>query len=333
MSNKSRWSSLAVLTTGLLSVGPVRVVAQTSDVVCLSSFDWMDNSKSQNPCLVAAYLQGACNGGQFSVDALPVSTHYIGPTASEQNGCQCSTVTYATISACGVCQNRTIISWSSWDYNCTSVYPSIFPMDIPSGTAVPAWAYQDVITSDMFNTTLAELTGDNPESTATHVQSTGTLAATSASSVPATLTSVPLVSSTPTPTPTSTTTSSNNSNTGAIAGGVVGGVVGVAAIAGVIAYLVIRNKRSQTPPSAQFTDPATAASYTNSMYGSTNPFVPPPAQMTQPRLYDPSDPTTFPTSPVSPTVLTTPSHNYQNSSISYTSQAGRPTGYSGAPEV
>ncbi|KAF8843546.1 hypothetical protein BDN67DRAFT_1008735, partial [Paxillus ammoniavirescens] len=200
ISNKLRWSSLAILATGLLFIGPTRVVAQTSNAVCLTSFNWMDNSKGQNPCLVAAYLQGACNGGQFSVDSLPVATHYIGPTADEQNPCQCSTVTYTTISACGVCQNRTIIGWSSWDFNCSTVYPSIFPMDIPSGTAVPAWAYQDVVTSDLFNTTLAEVTGDNPESTATHVQSTGSVIASSTKAVSASLTPSPAVTATPTST-------------------------------------------------------------------------------------------------------------------------------------
>ncbi|KAF9218335.1 hypothetical protein BS17DRAFT_87075 [Gyrodon lividus] len=330
MSNKLRWSSLAILTTALLSIGPAPVVAQSSDVVCLSSYNWMDNSRGQNPCLVAAYLQGACNSGQFTVDTLPSGTHYIGPTADEQNPCQCSTVTYATISACGVCQNRTIIGWSSWDFNCSTVYPSIFPVDIPSGTAVPAWAYQDVVTSDMFNATLADTTGDNPESSATRVQSTGSaVATTTGGAVSASLTSLPSVTSTPSATP----TSSKSSNTGAIAGGVVGGIVGLAVIAGVITYFIIKKKRSQLPPSAQFNDPATAASYTNSMYTTTNLLTPPPAQMTEQRLYDPSDPSTFPTSPSSPTIFTSPSHNYQDPSINYSNQSGRPGGYSGAPEV
>jgi hypothetical protein len=56
----------------------------------------------------------------------------------------------------------------------------------------------------------------------------------------------------------------------------------------------------------------------------------------QPRLYDPSDPTTFPGSPPSPTVLTTGSSNvYQNPSIPshVFSQQSRSGQYSGAPEV
>lgn len=87
----------------------------------------MTNGMNQNPCLVSAYLQGACNGGrmflsyytshlqisnvqpEFSVGALPPDTHYTGPYADESNECQCSSVTYNTVSACGLCQNATII--------------------------------------------------------------------------------------------------------------------------------------------------------------------------------------------------------------------------------
>ncbi|KAI9464345.1 hypothetical protein HD554DRAFT_2121705 [Boletus coccyginus] len=167
--------ALAILAAGLLSVGPVGILAQTSTAVCLPSFSWMDNSKNQNPCVVSAYLQGACNDGQFTVDPLPLSTHYTGPYADESNPCQCSSVTYNTMSACGLCQNRTIISWNVWDFNCSTVYPGVFAPGIPDGTAVPQWAFQDVTTSDLFNVTLAQSVGDTPESTASHTQSTGSL--------------------------------------------------------------------------------------------------------------------------------------------------------------
>ena len=63
----------------LLTVVPV-VKAQSSTAQCISGFDWvrhnttstvidlpvfdqMTNSRNQNPCLVAAYVQGACSGG------------------------------------------------------------------------------------------------------------------------------------------------------------------------------------------------------------------------------------------------------------------------------
>ena len=41
MSRYLQWSSLAILATGLLSVGPVGIYAQSTDVVCLASFNWV----------------------------------------------------------------------------------------------------------------------------------------------------------------------------------------------------------------------------------------------------------------------------------------------------
>ncbi|KAN0076910.1 hypothetical protein V8E55_010765 [Tylopilus felleus] len=312
---RNLWSSLAILATGLLSVGPVGVLAQSSPATCLSSFSWMDNSKNQNPCVVAAYLQGACNGGEFTIPALPPNTHYTGPYADQQNQCQCSSVTFNTISACGLCQNHTIVSWSTWNFNCSTVYPAVFPPGIPDGTAVPQWAFQDVTTSNTFNVTLAESVGDNPESTASHAQSTGTAAATS-STAAASLTPSPSVSS----------SNRASSNTGAIAGGVVGGVVGVALIAAVVVYFVMKRKRSRAPPSAQFTGNETSPS---AVYTGPTPFAP---QMAQPKLYDPSDPSTFPSSPPPPTFLTGSSHDVSNGTI-YSTTSLRPGAYSGAPEI
>lgn len=140
------WLSLAILTAGLLSAGPVGVRAQTSSAVCLSSFNWVSPSilgaLSHSQCIrwldgqqrqpgplccfsvSAGRMRGWSYGSfllcppllhrshfqsEFSVDPLPNGTHYTGPYADEQNECQCSTVTYCVISACGLCQNRTII--------------------------------------------------------------------------------------------------------------------------------------------------------------------------------------------------------------------------------
>ncbi|KIO25774.1 hypothetical protein M407DRAFT_207556 [Tulasnella calospora MUT 4182] len=38
------------------------VFAQT-EAVCQDNFGWMNNSRTQSPCLVAAYLEGACGTG------------------------------------------------------------------------------------------------------------------------------------------------------------------------------------------------------------------------------------------------------------------------------
>ncbi|KAI6131916.1 hypothetical protein EV401DRAFT_326465 [Pisolithus croceorrhizus] len=106
----ARRSSLVMLAIGLLSTCLPRATAQETSAVCLSQYDWMDNSKNQNPCLVAAYVQGVCWDGQFTVDALAPGTHYIGPYGDNANACTCNTVTYSLLRACSICQSRAYIS-------------------------------------------------------------------------------------------------------------------------------------------------------------------------------------------------------------------------------
>ncbi|KAI9571580.1 hypothetical protein HD554DRAFT_2168849 [Boletus coccyginus] len=316
--------SLAILAAVLISVGPIGIVAQTSTAVCLSSFNWMTNSKGQNPCVVSAYLEGACSDGQYTIDPLPTGYYYPGPYADEGNQleCECSSVTYNTMSACGLCQNSTIIGWSVWNTNCTTLYPGFFPLDIPAGTAVPQWAFQDVTKSDLFNVTLAQSVGDNPESTALNTaQSTGSVNPVS------TVASASLTAS-PSPTAIDTASSGGGSSTAAIVGGVVGGVVGLALIAAVV-FFVMKKKRSQTPPSAHFTAPTSSAP-PSGVYTDTTPFVP---QMAQPRLYDPSDPGTFPASPPSTTIRTGSSHGVQHT-VNYSTSSMQPGGYyTGLPTI
>ncbi|KDQ60966.1 hypothetical protein JAAARDRAFT_31964 [Jaapia argillacea MUCL 33604] len=290
------------------------VGAQTTNAVCMSTYAWSDNSRGQSPCLVAAYLQGACNGGQYTVDALPANTHYIGPTLALTNQCQCSTVTYSLMSACGSCQNRTIETWSTWSFNCSSVYVGVYPQNIPLGTAVPAWAYLDVTKADIFDPAAAEAL-NAPESTATSSKPTGSLTSSGPSSGTA--------SSTTTGPPSSTSTAAGKkSNTGAIAGGVVAGVVVLALIvAGVAFYLMRKRRADRNAPSAMYgvQPPMSDAGYSNP------PYIQQPAPMTPSKYYDPSDPSTFPPSPVgSPTIHTTSS-----------GYAGypRPGQYTGVPEL
>ncbi|KAG0700895.1 hypothetical protein DFH29DRAFT_601323 [Suillus ampliporus] len=323
------WSLIVVLATaGILPRG---AFAQTSNVACPPGFDWMNNTLNQNPCTVAAYLSSVCIGGDFSVYPLPVDTHYAGPTVPQANACECSTVTYSLISACGDCQNSTFLSWSLWSYNCsaagTPVYISVYPSDIPSGTLVPNWAYQNV-SAGTFDPVLAQQIGDSPESSATVVVQTIS-AVTHSTSVSASLTT----SSPTTATGSSTTSasSSSSSNVGAIAGGVVGGIVGLAAIVGLATWFFVKRRRSSKAPSAAFSDIDGGPSYTQNVYSTT----PHPFLMQQPRLYDLADPTTFPTSPPFPTVLTTSSNIYQNPSIPshIFSQQSRPGQYTGTPVI
>ncbi|KAJ6597080.1 hypothetical protein DFH09DRAFT_111236 [Mycena vulgaris] len=131
-------------------------LAQVSNASCGPSYNWMLNSYQQNPCQVAAYLSGVCNPGESDVPALKPGDLYPGPTPQQSNSCRCSSVLYSLLSACAVCQSRGYPSWSIYKHNCSTVYPGLFLGDIPAGTAVEAWAYQNVTKYDGFNVSVAE---------------------------------------------------------------------------------------------------------------------------------------------------------------------------------
>ncbi|KAJ3934838.1 MAG: hypothetical protein NXY57DRAFT_610676 [Lentinula lateritia] len=194
---------------------------------------------------------------------------------------------------------------------------SSFPDNIPSGTAVPHWA---TLSSAEFDATTAEAAGDSPELTgATQVTS---------SSAPTSSTS-----SVSSPSSSSTASSSSKSNTGAIAGGVVGGVVGLALVAAALFWYL--RKRSQTRSTVQplASDNEKDFRLSPDMTGTTHaPTVisHPPLQQ---KLYDPSDPSTFPTNIMSPTPTHGPNylqgssdfggsayHHSPNSSLNVTHQ-------------
>lgn len=131
-------------------------------------------------------------------------------------------------------------SWSSWRSNCTESLTSIssYPRPLSAGTAVPAWAYLDVVTADRF---IAEAAQDNlglPESLA------GGATPTSNGTTP---------SQTQSQTATNTPSSSKSDNLPAIVGGAVGGAVGLGLIIVLIIYLMKRKSgKSKVPPSAEF---------------------------------------------------------------------------------
>lgn len=56
----------------------------------------------------------------YQIQALPGSHYsYTGPQKYQDNYCQCSTVTFSLVSACGLCQNATTITWAifiSWAF-------------------------------------------------------------------------------------------------------------------------------------------------------------------------------------------------------------------------
>lgn len=268
----------------------------STNATCSSSFAWSFNSLKQSPCLVAAYLGSVCHDGEFMVPALADDlSYYQAPTVAQVNPCACSSVFYSLLSACADCQSGKVLSWSVFKANCNTVYPQIFIGNIPSGTAVPHWAYQNVTVDDAFNSTLAQENLNAPESTA-NSQPTGT--------------ATPGASSTSPP---------KKSNAGAIAGGVVGGFVLLAGVSIAVLCFIRRRRRGVAPSNLVQTPMG---------YHSTGEITP---FSTTPKLYNPADPSTFPSSPSS---LMYNSGRVQSPAYSGNTVTEQPrTQYSGAPEV
>jgi len=324
--------SLSILTSAVVAAsvlsGLSGVSAQiTANIQCSSSYAWAFNSRQQSPCLVAAHLEGACNGGVFSISSLTPSDYYTGPTDLSANPCQCSSIVYSLISACADCQGRTYIGWREWNQKCPSPYLRLFPVDIPSGTSVPSWAYLDVGTSDRYNPVLAKAASNAPESSAS-------LFGTSTRGITGTATGGAK----------STGASSGGTNVGAIAGGVVGGVLFLGAIVGIGAFIFLRRRRAKIATPAAY-DPAynadgypTQPPSTKEYSYSPSAFSPASSNMATtpgvlPKLYDPADPSTYPTASASPTLHTTDSLPYHDSNYG-AHLAPPPRGaYSGAPEI
>jgi len=263
------------------------VAAQSTQPIATctnATFQWSFNSLGQSPCVMTSWLGGVCNAGSFNVPALATGLVYLGPIPEAANGCRCSSVFYSLISACALCQSDQFLKWSAYNGNCTSVYPGIFPFDIPAGTKIPHWAYLDVVASDQFLPLAAQAAAGGPESTnipgsTTTASATGSISSSTAS------TSVPASSG--------SSSSSHSSNAGAVAGGVVGGVVGLALIAVFVFWWTRR--RPTRPAQSALVDPMnmSPASPADISFNQTAPLV----AAVSPKLYDPSDPSTFPSSP------------------------------------
>ncbi|KAG1754641.1 hypothetical protein EDB19DRAFT_1667476 [Suillus lakei] len=222
------------------AVVPRGAFAQSSEATCLSSFGWMNNSLTQDPCVVVSYLLNVCTGS-FVTPPLSPGWVYVNPSG---DACGCSSVTYSMMSACADCQNCSYVSWSSWSSSCSMTSFREYPMDIPIGTRVPNWAYLNV--SSGFDPVAAQNAGDLPEAVPTNVQSTVTV--TYSTTMSASLSTVPTssISSSAAATGLSTTSNSTSLNVGAIAGGVVGGTMGAAVIIGLATWFLVKRRRSAT---------------------------------------------------------------------------------------
>ncbi|KAH9992127.1 hypothetical protein BJV77DRAFT_1003629 [Russula vinacea] len=158
------YSSLAA---ALLLASPLLATAQLLYPTCSASWSWTSNSLGQSPCEVAAYLQGVCDNGVFSIPVLVPGDSYVGPTGSSDASdlCKCNTVVYSLMSACDACQDALWFSWNTWSFNCTSTDPiTTFSNVVPNGTKVPGWAFLDVTKGGGYwNPTLSYQVGDNTE--------------------------------------------------------------------------------------------------------------------------------------------------------------------------
>ncbi|TDL22385.1 hypothetical protein BD410DRAFT_788655 [Rickenella mellea] len=156
------------LVVGVPDVGrPLWARGVQTPAVCLNDFAWMDNSESQSPCLVAAWLLGACQGGDFTLPALAnASVHYDPPSSLSANGCYCSWAVYNTLQACAYCQqgaDTSIFNWTPFMSACPSSdlsAPDPFPKTIviPQETSIAFWATTDPSTwsNAKFDPTLAK---------------------------------------------------------------------------------------------------------------------------------------------------------------------------------
>jgi len=132
------------------------------------------------------------------------------------------------------------------------------------------------------------------------------------------------------PTNGSSNSSGGGSNAGAIAGGVVGGLAGLGIITALVVWFIMKRKRSKVAPSGAFMNSRqTPSNYNYPTY------EPPPVSarpLSSPQLvYNPSDPSTFPTMLHDPPAGGAP--GYPHPQTLYDPHAPRKGQYSGVPEV
>ncbi|KAF8163454.1 hypothetical protein B0H34DRAFT_324144 [Crassisporium funariophilum] len=272
------------------------VAGQSSNVTqCIPDYAWSINSLGQTPCLVAAYLESLC-GVPTSVDSIPPGTHYLGPNFADADPCRCSSVTYSMVSACGGCQGRSFSNWTTWSQNCPTNSFMIFPRDIPAVTEAPEWAYLNLtVSNNSFDPLIAQqsLSG-SPIPTAPIASSTSE-----------TSTSTSVLSTTSTSPSSSSSGEKSKSNAGAIAGGVVGGLVFLAIIGLTALWWIMRKRRNAVQKDVTFDSRALVSgpAMSQSQFGSP-PTGPSPAPFSH-SLYDTSDLSTFPGSPITSAVYTT----------------------------
>ncbi|TFK50575.1 hypothetical protein OE88DRAFT_1808858 [Heliocybe sulcata] len=242
-----------------------------SNATCTDSSLTYLNSLGQSQCYLAYRILKISQDITF-LPALDKTSYY--PMANST----CNGVAYNIFSACTACQGDYWGDWLDWQNTCDVLgFPASngFTQDIPSGVAIPHWAYYNYsggVNDTEFNNSVPNLVGEFPEITgvpsddSTTTVTSSTAAATSSDSA-----SSPTLSFVPIP----TVPAKSRVNPGVIAGGVVGGFVLAGLCALAIGAFVMQQKRGQRRTSDS---------------GSDAPYVAP----FKGKLYDPSDPSTYP---------------------------------------
>ncbi|KAI0366240.1 hypothetical protein BV20DRAFT_665116 [Pilatotrama ljubarskyi] len=270
----------------------------------------MSNSKGQSPCLVTSYLLAPClsQTGSFIAALLP-GRHYPIAHNSSADACTCNTVFNSTLFACDMCQlgpSADITPWSVYKEGCSvGVSIGLYPKAIPSTTEVPGWATLDVTVNDTFDAVAAEAQalGDkgSPTSSVSASASGSSVGEPQSSSSTHSLTTT----ATETPHPSKGNDAGNNSSSpapskksspaGAIAGGVVGSVVAITAIGAVTLWARRRRIRGRYAAAGS----ADATAHEDGQWAEkpteTGTSSLPTIHYTSLRLYDPDDPSTYPT--------------------------------------
>lgn len=137
---------------------------QTS-AVCSVDFLWADNSEGVSPCLLAAVVIGACQGGSWYIPALNSTNTYTNPNSTTANVCTCSWLAYNLLAACADCQGfmQAVPNVAPYFQSCQifeTTTNSYFPDNyvLPADTFIPYWATTDPKTwpSQHFDVTTAK---------------------------------------------------------------------------------------------------------------------------------------------------------------------------------